>query len=257
MSNKTIFRNRFLLWLPALLFLITYYFYPLSKILSITFDPSTLTNDNNLRITYHALLFTFYQAALSTILTFLLGIPSAILFARFNFFGKSFLRTLTAIPFMLPTVVVAASFNSLLGPRSLFSTLFSLSPFTFQGTLTAIILAHVFYNTTIVVRLIGNALSTLDPKLDGAARSLGADSFRVWRYITLPLLRPSLLAAALLVFLFDFTSFGVILLLGGSNFVTLEVGIYIQALKLLNLPLAAILAVVQLIFTLIFSILYS
>jgi len=257
MSNKKFLFNRLLLWLPALLFLITYFFHPLTKILSITFDLSTLTDTNNLVATRNSLLFTFYQATLSTILTFLFGIPSAILFARFNFFGKSLLRTLTAIPFMLPTVVVAASFNSLLGPRSLFSVLFPLFSFQFQGTLTAIILAHIFYNTTIVIRLVSSALSTLDPKLEGAARSLGADSLRVWRYITLPLLRPSLLAASLLVFLFDFTSFGVILLLGGSNFVTLEVGIYIQALKLLNLSLAAMLAVVQLIFTLIFSILYS
>ena len=70
-------------------------------------------------------------------------------------------------------------------------------------------------------------------------------------------LRPSLLAAALLVFLFDFTSFGVILLLGGSNFSTLEVEIYLRVLKLPNLPLAALLSVIQLIFTLIFSILYT
>jgi thiamine transport system permease protein len=75
--------------------------------------------------------------------------------------------------------------------------------------------------------------------------------------VTLPLLRPSLLAAALLVFMFDFTSFGVILLLGGSNFSTLEVEIYIRALKLPNLPLAAMLSVIQLLFTLIFSILYT
>ena len=257
MSNPKISLNRILLWLPALIFLLVFFFYPLSKILSITFDFSSLTNPNNLLTTHNSLLFTFYQATLSTILTFLLGIPSAILFTRFNFFGKSFLRTLTAIPFMLPTVVVAASFNSLLGWQGAGQRfqVFNLQPSTFNFIL--ILIAHVFYNTTIVIRLVGNALSTLDPKLEASARSLGADSFRVWRYITLPLLRPALLAAALLVFLFDFTSFGLILLLGGSNFVTLEVGIYIQALKLLNLPLAAMLAVVQLIFTLIFSILYS
>jgi thiamine transport system permease protein len=57
--------------------------------------------------------------------------------------------------------------------------------------------------------------------------------------------------------MFDFTSFGVILLLGGSQFATLEVEIYIRALQLPNLNLAALLSVIQLIFTLIFSILYS
>jgi thiamine transport system permease protein len=79
----------------------------------------------------------------------------------------------------------------------------------------------------------------------------------VWRHVTLPLLRPALFAATLLVFLFDFTSFGVILLLGGSQYATLEVEIYIQAVRQLNLSSAALLSLIQLICTLIFSILYT
>ena len=252
--------SRLLIWLAPILFLIIFFFYPLTKILTLTFDFSTLANRENLLITYHSLLFTLYQATLSTILTFILGIPSAVLFSRFNFRGKSILRALTAVPFMLPTVVVAAAFNSLIGSRGLFSFLFPLSSnFTTSPTFyfLLILTAHVFYNTTIIIRIVGNALSRLDPKLEQSARVLGADSFQAWRRIILPLLRPSLLAAALLVFMFDFTSFGVILLLGGSNFSTLEVEIYIRALKLPNLNLAALLSVIQLTFTLIFSVLYT
>jgi thiamine transport system permease protein len=249
--------TRVFLWLPTLLFLLYFFFLPLGKILSLTFTPATFTNPANLQITNYALLFTFYQAILSTLLTFALGLPSAILFSRFDFRGKSLLRALTAVPFMLPTVVVAAAFNSLFGNHGLFSSLFSSSFILHPSSFSLILTAHVFYNTTIVIRIVGNALSRLDPKLEQAARSLGADTFRVWKNVTLPLLRPSLLAAALLVFMFDFTSFGVILLLGGSQFSTLEVEIYLRALKLPNLPLAAMLSVVQLIFTLIFSILYT
>jgi thiamine transport system permease protein len=254
---------RVLLWLAPILFLLSYFFLPLSKILILAFNTSAFTKAN-FQLILSTLSFTFYQAALSTILTFILGIPSAILFSRFNFRGKSLLRALTAVPFMLPTVVVAAAFNSLFSQNGLFSSLipnhlipnssfFILHPSSF----ILILSAHVFYNTTIVIRIVGNALSRLDPKLEQAARSLGADTFRVWKDVTLPLLRPSLLAAALLVFMFDFTSFGVILLLGGSSFATLEVEIYLRVLKLPNLPLAALLSIVQLIFTLIFSILYT
>ena len=254
--------SRVFLWLLPLSFLAIAFFFPLSRILALTFNLDTLTLDN-FRTTSQVLLFTFYQAILSTLLTLLLGLPSAYLFARFDFRGKSLLRALTAVPFMLPTVVVAASFNSLLGPRGLLSTFqsfffplpkdFILQPSPF----ILILLAHIFYNTTIIIRIVGNALSSLDPKLEQTARSLGADSLRVWTNITLPLLRPSILAASLLVFLFDFTSFGVILLLGGSQFSTLEVEIYLQAVKLLNLPLAALLSIIQLICTLIFSLLYT
>jgi thiamine transport system permease protein len=158
---------------------------------------------------------------------------------------------------MLPTVVVAAGFSALLGPRGVIHPLFPFSSFPFIGTLWAILIAHVFYNTTIIIRVVGNALSSLDPKLEAAARSLGADSFHVWWNVILPLLRTSLLASSLLVFLFDFTSFGVILLLGGSQFATLEVEIYLRVLKLPNLSLAALLSVIQLLCTLIISLVYS
>lgn len=248
--------GRFSLWLLPLSFLLLAFFYPLARILSLTFDPQILTAEN-LLLTFHVLLFTFYQAFLSTLLTLLLGLPSAYLFARYDFHGRSLLRALSAVPFMLPTVVVAAGFSALLGPRGLIHTLFPLSDFPFIGTLWAILMAHVFYNTTIIIRVVGNALSSLDPKLESAARSLGADSFHVWWNVILPLLRSSLLASSLLVFLFDFTSFGVILLLGGSQFATLEVEIYLRVLKLPDLSLAALLSVIQLLCTLSISLVYS
>ena len=248
--------GRIALWLLPLSFLLIAFFFPLARILVLTFDSQTLTSEN-LVLASRVLLFTFYQATLSTLLTLSLGLPAAYLFARFNFFGKSLLRAVTAIPFMLPTVVVATGFSALLGPRGLIHAIFPFSSFNFVGTLTAILTAHVFYNTTIIIRVVGNALSSLDPKLEAAARSLGADSSRIWWNVTLPLLRPALLASTLLVFLFDFTSFGVILLLGGAQFATLEVEIYLRVLRLPNLPLAALLSVIQLICTMLFSILYS
>ena len=249
--------TRVLFWILPLAFLAVFFFVPLFRILALTLDASILTSEN-ISIAYSALRFTFYQAILSTLLTLILGLPSAYLFARYDFRGKSLLRTLTAVPFMLPTVVVAASFNAILGPRGLMNAFILPPAFHIQpSSFTLILLAHVFYNTTIIIRIVGNALSSLDPKLEHAARSLGADTFHVWKNIILPLLRPSIFAATLLVFLFDFTSFGVILLLGGSQFSTLEVEIYIQAVHQLHLSLAALLALIQLICTLIFSILYT
>jgi len=254
--SVSLWLKRILLWIFPLTFLAILFFYPLSKILALTFDFNTLTSEN-IQLAFDVLRFTLYQAILSTLLTLLLGLPSAYLFARFDFRGKALLRALTAVPFMLPTVVVAAGFTALLGPRGLIHAIFPLSSFNFIGTLTAILIAHVFYNTTIIIRVVGNALSSLDPKLEAAARSLGADTFHVWWKVIIPLLRPSLLASSMLVFLFDFTSFGVILLLGGSKFSTLEVEIYLRILKLPNLSLAALLSVIQLLCTLIFSILYT
>ena len=254
--------GRLLIWSVPLLFLAVFFFLPFARILAYSFHWDAFSA-SNLALALDTLLFTVYQAALSTIITLILGMPAAYLLARFDFPAKALLRALTAVPFMLPTVVVAAGFNALLGPHGLANVLlmrafgFAAPPMTFVGTLGAILLAHVFYNTTIVIRLVGNALSRFDPKLEQAARSLGAARLRLWTSLYLPLLRPSLLAASVLVFLFDFTSFGVILLLGGPRFATLEVQIYVQSLYYLNLPLAALLATIQLACTLLFSIVYS
>jgi thiamine transport system permease protein len=254
--------RRAALWIPAVSFLAAFFFLPLVRILTAGLNLGAVS-EPNLQLALRTLAFTFYQAALSTLITLAVGMPAAILFAHYRFPGKAVLHAWSAVPFMLPTVVVAAGFSALLGPRGWINLglmrSFGLEapPIRWVGTLGAILLAHVFYNTTITIRIVGTALSGLDPKLEHAARSLGADSRRVWWRVILPLLRPSLLAACLLVFLFDFTSFGVILLLGGPSLSTLEVQIYVQALQLLHLPLAALLSLIQLICTIAFAILYT
>ncbi len=112
--------------------------------------------------------------------------------------------------------------------------------------MAAILLAHVFFNYAVVVRTVGGLWSHLDPRPEEAAQMLGANRWRTFVGVTLPALRPAIIAAASIVFLFCFTSFGVILVLGGPPFATLETEIYRQTSELLNLPVAAALAVVQL-----------
>src|SRR6185369_7137206 len=152
--------GRVALWSLPLLFLVIAFFYPLSRILLLTFNPQTITPENIL-LTFRVLLFTFYQAILSTLLTLLLGLPAAYLFARYDFRGKSILRALTIVPFMLPTVVVAAGFSALLGPRGLLHALLPSLSYNFLGTLSAILIAHIFYNTAIIIRIVGNAISSM------------------------------------------------------------------------------------------------
>ena len=257
------------LWIAPLAFLAVFFFYPLTAILSASFARSPAGTWGTWaevlgRASFPRLLgFTFGQAIASTALTLLLGLPAAYLVGRFTFRGRSLLLALTAIPFVMPTVVVAAAFTALLGPRGWVNLLlmqaFHLDapPIAFLHTLTAILVAHVFYNTTIVVRLVGDFWSHLDPRQTQAAQILGAGRLYAWRTVTIPLLMPAIAAASVLVFLFDFTSFGVILLLGGPRFATLEVEIYTQTVGLFNLPVAATLALIQLACTLALSAVYT
>ncbi len=245
------------LYLIPLTFLALFYFYPLSSIFRLSLAPEgqlALTALRGLVSTPYyvrTLWFTTWQAALSTLLTLLAALPAAYVFARYRFRGKSLLQALTTIPFVLPTIVVATAFTSLLGPKGwvnqfLMAVLGRDSPpINLLHTLPIILLAHVFYNYTIILRMVGGFWANLDPQLEAAARMLGASPWRAFREVTLPLLRPALTAAALLVFLFDFTSFGVILILGGPRYATLEVEIYRQAVNLFNLPVAAALSLLQ------------
>ncbi|MBN2086096.1 MAG: iron ABC transporter permease [Anaerolineales bacterium] len=249
--------KRLLLWMPAVLFIGVFFYTPLAAILRTGIDAARESGWESLPIrrAIDVLGFTVLQAALSTVLTLIVGLPGAYLFARFDFPIKRILRAFTLVPFILPTVVVAAGFEALLGSRgwvnlALMQSGLIEAPIQFLHTLGAILLAHVFYNTSIVLRLVGNAWERLDPRLTAAARVLGAGPWQAFTRITFPLLMPHLLAAAALVFLFDFTSFGVVLILGGPAFSTIEVEIYIQALQALNLPAAALLSILQIACTL-------
>jgi len=177
--------------------------------------------------------FTLWQATVSTLLTMLAGLPLAWALSRFSFRGRGLVEALVLVPFVLPTVVVATAFVALL-------------PDGMEHSVWAILLAHVFFNIAVVVRIVGSYWTALDRRLWDAAATLGAGPFQRQLRLTLPLLAPALASAASIAFLFCFTSFGVILVLGGIHYATLETEIYNQAARLFDLRTAAALALVQL-----------
>jgi len=246
---------------PALLlplaFLAAFYVYPLAAILQTSFSGDTRGLAELCADAYYArvLAFTVFQAALSTLLTLVVALPAAYIFARYDFRGARVLRALTTLPFLMPTIVVATAFSALFGPRGSVNLALmqflqlDQPPIQILNTLWVILLAHTFYNFTIVLRIVGGFWANLDPQVENAARVLGANRARTFLHVTLPLIAPAIVAAALLVFIFDFTSFGVVLILGGPRLATLEVEIYRQTVNLFNLPIAAALSLAQLVCT--------
>lgn len=216
--------------LPVLF--IGYFFaYPLARILGLGLSELSIGASGLEARLVRVGWFTLWQAVVSTILTFLAAAPLTWAVSSYDFKGRRLAMALATVPFVMPTVVVGTAFVAL----------------GFQESLFAILAAHVFFNVAVVVRTVSTLWSRIDPRLYEAARVLGASEWRVFRKITLPLLRPAIAAAASIVFLFTFTSFGVVLILGGFQYATLEVEIYRQAVTLFDLPLAAALAVVQLV----------
>jgi thiamine transport system permease protein len=184
--------------------------------------------------------FTLWQAVASTVLTLVVALPAANVMARYEFPGKRLVRAALIIPFVLPTVVVGSAFLALLGPQGPLGI-------DLRQTIWAILLAHVFFNYSIVVRTVSTYWERIDPTLLEAAQMLGASRTEVFRRVTLPVLRPAIASAASLVFLFTFTSFGIILILGGIGQATIEVEIWRQATGLLNFEVAAALAFLQIV----------
>jgi thiamine transport system permease protein len=175
--------------------------------------------------------FSLWQATVSTGLTLIIALPLTWAVARHHFPGRRLVQAVATVPFVLPTVVVGGAFVAL----------------GLDGSLLAILAAHVFYNLAVVVRTVGGMWARLDPQLLDSARVLGASPWQGFRRVTLPLLAPAVAAAASIVFLFTFTSFGVVLILGNLRYRTLEVEIYQQAASFLDLPTAGALAVLQLV----------
>ncbi len=248
---------RWLLFSLPLLFLALFYFYPLTKIVLLSFlpegswQPEKISRLFSSTVYLRILWFTTWQAALSTLITLGLALPGAYVFGRYTFPGKNLIQALLTVPFVLPTVVTAAAFRALLGQNGLLNgwlmSGFDLSspPIRIEQTVYFFLLAHVFYNYSLVLRIVGGFWAGLDPDVRAAARMLGASPWQTFRRITLPLLFPAIGSAALLVFIFCFTSFGVVLILGGPGYATIEVEIYRQAVQLFNLPMAAALSLVQ------------
>ena len=176
--------------------------------------------------------FTLWQSSVSTALVIGLGVAIAACLAGRSFRGKAAALALAAVPFTLPTVVVGTAFLSTL-------------PGEWRQGRLAVISAHVFFNIGITTRTLTLATERLDAGPWEAARTLGASTFVAWRTVTLPALRGTIVGLAGLVATLCLTSFGVVLLLGGPRYGTVEVEIYRQALQLSRIDRAAALATMQ------------
>ena len=176
--------------------------------------------------------FTTWQAGMSVIATLIVAMPITWVLSRFTFCGSRWVRGIVSTPFVLPTVVVAAAVMSLL-------------PLRYQFGVHGIIIAHVLFNVAVVVRIVGTRWQFISPDTAFAAATLGASPIRAFWFVTLPQLRTALYNAALIIFVFTFTSFGVVAVLGGIKRRTLEVEIYVNAINLGIFDTAMVLATLQ------------
>ncbi len=263
-----IFFERFSLFLIPILFLSVFFYFPVFKLIKIAFIDKNgtftlkyfyniFTDSYNLKV----LAFTFKEAFVSALITLIIGFPGAYIISHFNFRGKKFLLSLTTVPFVLPSVLVALGFIIIFGRNGIINrvllNLFRMNHsvnllYSFAG----IILVHAFYNFPVVVRLVGASWEGISDKYAYAAETLGANKFKVFSNVTLPMLLPAIVSAFSLVFIFCFLSFVIILVIGGARFATIEVSIYTYYNVFSDFRSGSALALFQTIFSLIFIYVY-
>jgi len=144
--------------------------------------------------------YSIVQAFISTFLALLLALPLAHFFYRFNFFGKTFFIALASMLCIMPTKLVVICIQSFYGATGL----------------TGIVLAHLMLNVPFSLYIINGTYQKIDGTLLWLAADSGASSWQSYRDIIFPLLRPTIISVALLLFLLHFASFSIPLLLGGA-----------------------------------------
>lgn len=150
----------------------------------------------------------------ATLLTLPVVVLMSLALRDADFPGVSLLKNLFLAPISVPQVVLGLAI------------LVYFNAFGLVGTVAGLVLGHLVITIPYALRTVLAALEGFDPKLEEAARNLGASRFQTVRYVTLPLVRPALIAGAGFAFVMSLTNFTISIFLVGSRTVTLPVQIY-------------------------------
>jgi putative spermidine/putrescine transport system permease protein len=175
-------------------------------------------------------------------ISLLIGILASYAIVRNDFPGKAFVSTLLLTPLVIPQIVLGLAFLDYFSRLGLVDSILGL------------VIAHVVVTLPYVIRSVSVSVQGLDPRLEMAAMNLGASPLQVFRRITLPLIRPGIVAGAIFAAIISFGELGVTLLIAGANTPTLPVRIFgftefnfdptINAVSTLFIVLAIVLLIV-------------
>ena len=208
-----------IIFLPFL-FLILFLFLPVSFTILLSFiniNTGLFTFQNygnvlNDPLNQYFIYWTFYESIMTTILAVILGLGISYILSHYYIPEKRLIRNLLTVPFLLPSITVLIGFIAIYG-RAVYSS-------------NGIILANLFYNLPLMIRLTELGWMSINPEYELVSKSLSMNRFSYFLHVELPSLLPSILTASLLVFIYSFNNFAIVVILGGIQYQTLEVRIY-------------------------------
>ncbi len=183
-----------------------------------------------------ALWLSLHLAAWTTAISTVLGTMAALGLTRYRYPGRRALRELFLTPIVMPRLVLGIAF------------LMFLSRTVLAGSFGGLLLAHVVVAFPYVIRTVSASLTGLDRALEEAGASLGAAPLTVFRTITLPLLKPGIIAGAIFAYVTSFDELVMTLFLAGPRLTTLPVQIF-NYLEYTSDPTIAAISVVLVLIT--------
>jgi molybdate transport system permease protein len=170
-----------------------------------------------LRSQWPALWLSGLTTAVTTALCVTVGVALAWLQVRVEFPGRPLLRAITTVPVVLPPVVGGMALLLILGRKGwIGGPLYELTGWQLSYTTAGAVLAETFVAMPFLVMTVAGALQTMDRRSEDAARSLGASPWRVFWFITLPEIRPSVIAGAVLCWARALGEFGATITFAGN-----------------------------------------
>lgn len=206
--------------------------------------------------------FTIFQAACSTCVALIFGLPGAFFISQRIFLGRKLLSSLSVVPFCMPSLLIALGYVTFLGLNGglnrFLMLVFDLKepPLKFLYSFFGLIIAQGCYNFPLIMKQVGDSWRQLPKQQQECARLLGSSEFRIFRTVTLPQLIPSIASSSLICFIYCFLSFILILLFGGIGNTTLEVEIYKTARASLDLKKAFALGLIETLILLVITFFY-
>ncbi len=171
--------------------------------------PAAFTDARTLK----AIFTSFYCAFLATALVFILGVPFAYIFVKYDFAGKRFLNSIIDLPILIPHNAAGLALLSVLAPTSLIGGAFRLFGVEFVDTVFGIVAAMAFVSAPFLIRSAQEAFGSVSFAMEKTARSLGASSFGVFRHVTFPLALRGILTGCLLTWARAVSEFGAVVVL--------------------------------------------
>ncbi|MDS1139032.1 ABC transporter permease [Pusillimonas sp. SM2304] len=186
------------------------------------------------------LIVSLQVASISAIISVILGLAAALGLVRYRFKGAGAVNTLLLSPLLIPGIIIGvAIYLFYIQAENTLDT-------DIVGTYGGLLLAHICLTIPWTVRLVTANLMGVDPALEEAARNLGASALKALLFVTLPVLRPAIVAAALFSFIISFENLELSLSLVGPGSTTLPIAI-MQYLEFNLDPTLAAVSTVQIV----------